>query len=59
MTIDKSFFNEEELLKMLSFLRVEYLAKKIDFNEDIEMLGDEIKRDWWAKNKHRFIKESK
>jgi hypothetical protein len=57
ITLDKSFFSEEELLKMLTFIRVEYLAKKINFDKDIEILGDEIKKDWWTKNKHRFIEE--
>jgi hypothetical protein len=45
------------LLKILNFLRLEFLAKKIDFDEDIEALGVEINRIWWLKNKARFIKD--
>lgn len=57
VVFDKKHFSEEELLKILNFLRLEFLAKKIDFNEDIEALGNEIKHDWWLKNKNRFIKD--
>jgi hypothetical protein len=57
MTFDRKHFNEDELLKILSFLRHEFLAKKIDFSEDMESLGNEIKKDWWVKNKNRFIKD--
>ena len=57
VTFDRKYFSEDELLKLLNFLRVEFLAKKINFSDDIEALGKEIKQDWWLKNKHRFIKE--
>jgi hypothetical protein len=33
------------------------IVKKSKATEkDIEELSDEIKRDWWEENKHRFIK---
>ena len=57
VVFDKNYFSEEELLKILNFLRLEFLAKKIDFDENIEALGTEIKRDWWLKNKSRFVKD--
>jgi hypothetical protein len=57
VVFDRKHFSDEELLKILSFLRLEFLAKKIDFDEDIEDLGREINRDWWLKNKTRFIKD--
>ena len=57
VTFDRKYFSEDELLKLLNFLRVEFLAKKINFGEDIETLGKKIKQDWWLKNKHRFIKD--
>lgn len=53
--VDKKYFNDEELLKILNYLRVEFLAKKIDFDEDLETFGEEIKQDWWNVNKGRFI----
>jgi hypothetical protein len=57
VSFDKKYFSDEELLKILNFLRLEFLAKKIDFDDDIEALGAEIKSNWWLKNKTRFIKD--
>lgn len=57
ISIDKSMFDKEWLVKLLENLRVEELAHKFDFDESIETLGEEIKADWWEKNKKRFINE--
>ena len=57
ISIDKSMFDKEWLVKLLENLRVEELARKFDFDESIETLGEEIKADWWTKNKKRFINE--
>jgi hypothetical protein len=57
ISIDKSMFDKAWLLKLLENLRVEELAHKFDFDESIETLGEDIKADWWAKNKNRFINE--
>jgi hypothetical protein len=57
ISIDKSLFDKEWLVKLLESLRVEELARKFNFDESIETLGEEIKADWWAKNKNRFINE--
>ena len=57
ISIDKSMFDKEWLVKLLENLRIEELARKFDFDESIETLGEEIKADWWEKNKKRFINE--
>ncbi|MBN8682547.1 MAG: hypothetical protein J0L99_07835 [Chitinophagales bacterium] len=57
VTLDKKYFSEEEVLQVLNFLNIEILAKKADFQEDIEQLGEEVKQNWWIANKHRFIAE--
>ena len=57
ISIDKSMFDKEWLVKLLESLRVEELARKFNFDESIETLGEEIKGEWWAKNKNRFINE--
>lgn len=57
ISVDKSVFDREWLIRLLENLRVEELAHKFDFDENIEELGEEIKADWWAKNKKRFINE--
>jgi hypothetical protein len=55
ISIDKKMVEQEMLLKLLNRLRVEYLTKKADFDDDIEKLGEEIKVSWWANNKDRFL----
>jgi len=55
ISVDKDSINKESLLQFIDNLRLESLAEKVDFDEDIEELGEEIKEDWWRKNKDRFI----
>ena len=54
---DKSSFDKEWLMGLIERLRMEELAHTLNFDEDIESLGEEIKSDWWNKNKQRFINE--
>ncbi len=57
ITLDKRFFDEKFLLETVEYLRMEYLAQKVDFDESIEDLGREIKRGWWQRNKGKYIQE--
>jgi len=55
ISIDKTFIEQEFLMRLMNRIRLEYLAKKVDFDEDIEQLEDEIKINWWEKNKVRLL----
>jgi hypothetical protein len=57
ISIDKKALDKTWLIKLVEKLRVEELAQQFDFNEEIEEIGEQIKSDWWKKNKHRFIDE--
>ena len=57
ISVDKTAVDKEWVLQLIQRLRTEELARSFDFNENIEMLGEQIKADWWSKNKHRFINE--
>ena len=57
ISLDKSYFDKEIIYNLLERLRIEYLAKKISFNKSIEDLGEEIKEEWWKKNKDKFLKK--
>jgi hypothetical protein len=57
VSIDKNYINKDFLMEMLERIRIEYLAHKIDFSEEIEELGEEIKDSWWKENKNKFISE--
>ena len=55
ISIDKKSINKDMLLQLIDNLRLEFLAEKVDFGEEIEELGEEIKENWWKENKGRFI----
>ena len=55
--IDKGTVDKETLVELLHNIRVEELSKQANFSEEIEELGEEIKEDWWSKNKGRWIED--
>ena len=57
ISLDKNTFSESFVTNLLNRLRAEELAKELDINESIEDLGNEIKQEWWQKNKHKVINE--
>ena len=57
ISFDKNAFDKTWLLNLIERLRTEELAQQFNFDEDIENIGEQIKADWWAKNKSRFINE--
>lgn len=56
ISIDKDSVDKEFLLNLIEKIRLESLICKADFDESIEDLSEEIKADWWKKNKSKFIK---
>lgn len=59
ISIDKSFIEKDFIMRLMNRIRIEYLAKKVDFDESIESLGEEIKENWWNKNKERLLNPEK
>jgi|JI102314A2RNA_FD_contig_41_94103_length_633_multi_2_in_0_out_0_2 hypothetical protein len=57
ISLDKASFDKEWLMGLIERLRMEELARKFNFDEDSEQVGEDIKSDWWNKNKSRFINE--
>jgi len=55
ITVDKKMVNMDFLVDLMEQLRIEYLAKTVDFSEDIMRIGDEIKKTWWQKHKEGFL----
>lgn len=55
ISIDKKSINKDTLLQFIDHLRLESLAERVDFGEEIEELGEEIKENWWKENKDRFL----
>lgn len=53
--IDRESINYEQILKYIEKIRIEYLAEKADFSDEIMDLGEEIKAEWWNKNKDEYM----
>lgn len=58
ISIDKKSITKETLLQLLENIRIETLAETVDFDDSIEDLGEEIKQEWWKKNKDNFIQSN-
>lgn len=57
ISIDKSYIEKDFLIRLMNRINLEYLSKKIDFDESIESLGEEIKAIWWDENKDRLLNQ--
>ncbi len=55
ISIDKTYIEQDFLIRLMNRIRLEYLAKVVDFDENIELLAEEIKSNWWDKNKNRLL----
>lgn len=57
LSIDKTAIDRDYLDQLIKLIRVEYLATKINFDESIEQLGEDIQSDWWQANKAKLLKD--
>ena len=57
ISIDKKAVSQEFMLGLLERLQLEQLAQKVDFDDSILTLGEDINANWCQQNKNRFIKE--
>jgi len=49
--------NTEDLQDFLNYTRYKELTSNIDINqEEIDKLSAKINKDWWTKNRKKFIK---
>lgn len=55
ITVDKSSISTDFVIRLVEQLRMEYLAQKVNFNEDLEKVAEDIKSDWWNNNKSRIL----
>ena len=58
ISIDKSLMDKDVLFSFLERLKLEELARKVNFDESILEIGEEINKNWWKNNKSRFIPEA-
>lgn len=57
ISIDENYIDRTTLDKLIDRLKWEHLIAKADLDESIVDLGEQIKADWWAKNKDRFLQQ--
>ncbi len=57
ISIDKNAIDKNALFVWLELLRIEQLAQEVNFDDTIIEFGEELKENWWAENKKRFITE--
>jgi len=57
ITIDRSSVAINFLESLLDRLRVEQLVRKAEFSEHILVEAENIKHEWWRKNKDRFLEK--
>lgn len=55
--IQKNAINTQLLNDFLERVKIEALANKVGFDDEILEVGEEINRNWWQQNKARFIKD--
>ena len=58
LTIDKNMVTKAAIERLIARIRLEYLAEQADFDASIEAIGEEMKADWWVKNKARLLGNS-
>ena len=56
ITFDKTVVPMDFLTDLLHTLEREYLAKTVNFSDDLLQLGEQIKQEWWQRNKRDFLK---
>ncbi|MCY7410827.1 MAG: hypothetical protein LH473_11180 [Chitinophagales bacterium] len=59
LTIDQESINRETLLQIIDNVRIEQLARKVNFDKLLMEFGDETKSNWWKENKERLLNRTK
>jgi len=56
ISVDQDMISNDYFLKFLERMKVEEIARKSQLKEDDAMaLAEEIKADWWEKNKNQLL----
>ncbi len=56
LSFSKNLISDDAVQNFIEWLRIEEIAQKSKMTEEQAWeLSEEIKRDWWEKNKERFL----
>lgn len=60
LRIPKGYVDNEYLQRLINLLEVEQITEKSELTEEnSRMLSEELKANWWEKNKAAFLKGAK
>jgi hypothetical protein len=59
ISIDKNAVDKDFLFDLLERLSIENLAQKVNMDDSIIDLGEDIKKEWLQNNKDRFLKSGR
>jgi hypothetical protein len=59
ISIDKNAVDKDFLFDLLERLSIENLAQKVNMDDSIIDLGEDIKKEWWQNNTDRFLKSGR
>jgi len=55
---NKNILNEKEIIKLIEYLQTkEILYKSKLTSKEVETLDNEMKKNWWEKNKDKILKK--
>lgn len=57
LTINKKEMDQDYLIRLIKRLETEDLVYKSGMNEQSLQIAEDIKQDWWNKNKNDFLKD--
>jgi len=55
ISLDKNIFDKEIIISIIERLKVESIAKEVDFSENIIDVSNDIKTNWWKENKVSYL----
>ena len=55
---NKNILNEKEIIKLIEYLQTKEILYKSKLTpKEIEILDNEMKKNWWEKNKDKILKK--
>lgn len=56
ISIDRSYLDKDTLTRLIDRIKLEHLVQTANFDASIDELSEQIKADWWARNKDLYLR---
>jgi hypothetical protein len=57
LTLNRKGFDRDYIISLVRRLKLEELAKRSGFTEDVKDIADELDKGWWDDNGEQFLKD--